>query len=57
MHDIMAGIFHRLTRANQSLRNLDHSFPRREGEALASVTLRLIAESFIVPGVRVRAPR
>jgi hypothetical protein len=38
MHAIMTSIFHRLTRANQSLRSLDKSSPRREGEALASVT-------------------
>jgi hypothetical protein len=38
MHGIMASIFHRLTRATQHSRSLDRSSPRREGEALASVT-------------------
>jgi hypothetical protein len=40
MHGIMASIFHRLTRPIQHSRRLDRSSPRREGEALASVTIQ-----------------
>jgi len=38
MHGIMAGIFHRLTCATQCSRSINNLSPRREGEALASVT-------------------
>ena len=55
MHGIMAGIFHELTRAPQSLRSLDQSSPRREGEVPASVTIVRPAGEVIDPIERLGA--
>jgi hypothetical protein len=48
----MAGIFHRLTCAAQCSRSINNLSPRREGEALASVTDDLPPMAATAAGLR-----